>query len=132
MRFIISICDYNSNISNLKLQYMRANMGTIVNFGIKLKKLRTTQELSQDDLAKKLGLKRATISSYERGAMLPSVEVLRDLCNFFNVSADYLLDLSDVEHMDLDHLEDDQIVLINELAEQFNFLNRRAKGLEKP
>ncbi|MGI5966794.1 MULTISPECIES: helix-turn-helix domain-containing protein [Anaerotruncus] len=107
-------------------------MGTIVNFGIKLKKLRTTQELSQDDLAKKLGLKRATISSYERGAMLPSVEVLRDLCNFFNVSADYLLDLSDVEHMDLDHLEDDQIVLINELAEQFNFLNRRAKGLEKP
>ena len=50
-------------------------MGTIVNFGIKLKKLRTTQELSQDDLAKKLGLKRATISSYERGAMLPSVEV---------------------------------------------------------
>ena len=104
----------------------------ILNLGVKLRKLREAHWMTQQDVAKRIGVKRASISRYESDAGTPSLERFRDLCKLFNVSADYLLDLSDVEHMDLDHLEDDQIVLINELAEQFNFLNRRAKGLEKP
>ena len=64
-------------------------------FGIKLKRLRDEKELTQKELGELLGLTRATISSYERCALYPSVEALISICQFFNVTADYMLGLAD-------------------------------------
>lgn len=69
-------------------------MRYIQSFGIKVKRLRDEKELTQKELGALLGLTRATISSYERCALYPSVEALIGICQFFNVTADYMLGLA--------------------------------------
>lgn len=59
-------------------------------FGDRLKELREDKSLTQEDLAKILGLKRTTISSYETNLAFPSFEIAIKIANYFNVSLDYL------------------------------------------
>lgn len=47
--------------------------------GNNIKKLRTAQGLTQDQLAERLFVTRQTISSWERSASYPSLEQLRPL-----------------------------------------------------
>ena len=51
--------------------------------------------LTQDELASQLGISRQSITLYEKGARVPDIEVLRKFADFFDVTADYLLGLSD-------------------------------------
>lgn len=66
-----------------------------MNFSTRLKELRVSKDLSQDDLAKTLGLAKSSISMYEKGKRKPSFEVLESLADFFNVDMDYLLGKTD-------------------------------------
>lgn len=59
-------------------------------FGTVLKKLRTSQKLTQTQLAEKLGLAFSTISMYERGEREPDFETMEAIADYFNVSMDYL------------------------------------------
>lgn len=54
-------------------------------------KLREDKNISQAQLAKKLGVQRSTICLYENGKRLPSYDILLNLADYFNVSVDYLL-----------------------------------------
>jgi transcriptional regulator with XRE-family HTH domain len=47
--------------------------------------------MTQDELAKKLGISRAALSHYETDRRQPDYDTLRDIANFFNVSLDFLL-----------------------------------------
>lgn len=60
--------------------------------GARIKELRLSKNLSQQELADILGMKRENVSNYERGVItkIPS-DVLETLSNYFEVSADYLL-----------------------------------------
>ena len=69
---------------------------------MRLKKLREERKMSQGEVASKLNLENATISGYERNVTTPSLEVLRSLAVFYNISADYLLGLTDRENIYLD------------------------------
>jgi len=60
-------------------------------FRNRIKELRLERGLSQQSLADKLGVNKQTISQYERGVREPGFETLLALCDFFNVSTDYLL-----------------------------------------
>lgn len=60
-------------------------------FGEKLKKLRENENLTQAQFAKKFGLLKSSISMYENNIRLPSVEVIKEIAKYFNVSIDYLL-----------------------------------------
>lgn len=62
----------------------------------RIRELRSAKSLNQEQLADKLGLTKQAISQYERGVRKPSVPVLEALCDFFNVSSDYLLGKDDV------------------------------------
>lgn len=64
-------------------------------FSEKIKSLRMDypEKLSQEDLAKVLNIKQRKVSYWETGENEPSLEDIRNICRFFNVSADYLLDL---------------------------------------
>ena len=66
-----------------------------MDFSTRLKELRVSKDLSQDDLAKTLGLAKSSISMYEKGKRKPSFEVLESLADFFNVDMDYLLGKTD-------------------------------------
>lgn len=59
--------------------------------GYRLKELRQQKNISQTELGNLLGVTKVSISGYERGTRIPSMEVLYDILNFFDVSADYLL-----------------------------------------
>ena len=57
----------------------------------RLRGLREDNDLSQADVARMLGTSQTMYSRYERGATDIPVRHLIALCDFFNVSSDYLL-----------------------------------------
>lgn len=61
-----------------------------------LLKIRTEKNMNQVALSVKLGVAQETISAYENGRAFPSVDTLLKLCKIFHVSADFLLDRTDV------------------------------------
>ena len=62
----------------------------------RIRELRMNKSLSQEQLADRLGVTKQAISQMERGVRKPSMTMLEALCDFFNVSADYLLGKEDV------------------------------------
>ena len=63
----------------------------MLNIGERLTQLRKQLNLSQDDLAKKIGVSRTIIGNYERNTNTPSIEVLVKIAKTFNVTVDYLI-----------------------------------------
>lgn len=59
--------------------------------------LRKDSGLSQAKLSKELNLSAATIGYYENGDRIPDIEIAERIAKYFNVSADYLLGLSDAK-----------------------------------
>lgn len=64
-------------------------------FHLRLKQLRLDHKLTQRDLADILGIKPTAISNYESQRNEPSFEKLIMLSEYFEVSCDYLLGLTD-------------------------------------
>lgn len=61
-----------------------------MNFAKRLKELRASRGLTQDDLARELNLVKSSISMYENGKRKPSFEVLEAIADYFNVNMDTL------------------------------------------
>ena len=62
-------------------------------FGKRLANLRSTQGLTQADLAEQLGMTQKAIDFYERRSEKPSIPLLIDLSRLFGVTTDELLGL---------------------------------------
>jgi len=60
-------------------------------FGEKIRLLREEKELNQTELGNAVQMTQRKISYIECGKYEPSMEDIRLLCRFFQVSADYLL-----------------------------------------
>lgn len=57
----------------------------------RIKELRQAKHISQVELANALDLSKQCISNWENNNILPSIEMLCRLADYFNVSTDYLL-----------------------------------------
>lgn len=66
-------------------------MGMELTFGEKIRLLRENGGLNQTQLGKAVNMTQRKISYMENDTYEPSMEDIRALCKFFNVSADYLL-----------------------------------------
>ncbi|MFD1387533.1 helix-turn-helix domain-containing protein [Oceanobacillus oncorhynchi subsp. oncorhynchi] len=64
--------------------------------GERLRVVRMRKKLSQIEAAKKLNISNITLSSYERDKRDPDTHTLKNMCLIYNVSADFLLGLSDL------------------------------------
>lgn len=64
-------------------------------FAERLKQLRNEQNITQSQLALKLGLTNKSISAYEKGTSTPSIETLHKIADYFHVSIDFLTGYSD-------------------------------------
>lgn len=64
-------------------------------FGDRLKELRLSRKLSQEELAKKFNTGKASICNYEKNLRLPDVNSIAKFANYFGVSVDYILGLTD-------------------------------------
>ncbi|MBR3963203.1 MAG: helix-turn-helix transcriptional regulator [Oscillospiraceae bacterium] len=61
--------------------------------GEKIKAFREDLDLNQTELGKAVNMTQRKISYIECGKYEPSIGDIKSLCNFFGVSADYLLGL---------------------------------------
>ncbi len=95
-------------------------------FSDMLKYLRKRAGLTQEELARRTGLKRGRIAMYEVGKREPDFETLEILADFFNVNMSTLIgeeqkkpttgsDGQQANILDLSLLDEDQIQLINDI-----------------
>lgn len=89
--------------------------------GERIKNLRMNKNLSQVDLAKCLGVTKQSVSNWENENIMPSIEMLIKIANYFSVSTDYLLGLSEKHTLNTDGLSELQIshiqTIINDILQ---------------
>jgi transcriptional regulator with XRE-family HTH domain len=66
-------------------------------FGERLTVVRKKKKISQDELAKTIGVHAPVIGRYERDEVKPSIEVAAKIAQALGVSLDYLTGNSDLE-----------------------------------
>ena len=89
----------------------------MVDFGNTLKTLRLKDNMTQAQLAQKLGLTKSVISAYETGLRLPSYDILIHIARIYRVSTDYLLGIENKQEIDLSGLSQEEInALLNLIA----------------
>lgn len=64
--------------------------------GERIKELRKKSGMTQTDLAKKLGVTKGTISTWETGNRTPSFDALDTMGELFEASMDYIMGKADV------------------------------------
>lgn len=86
-----------------------------------LRKLRTENEMTQEELGRRVGLKKEAIYKYEKGIVVnPKRSLIAKLAKIFNVSPSYLLCIDDSGENDF---TDEELRLIAE----FRKLNKDGK-----
>lgn len=65
------------------------------NFPTRIKELRISKGLTQKELAETLNISTVSVSSYETGAKTPSLSMVMNIAQKYNVSIDWLCGLSD-------------------------------------
>lgn len=88
----------------------------------KLKELRKKRKLIQEQLADEIGTSQQTVSRVEKDKLSMSIETLIRLVVYFNVTSDYLLGISGMNHPeDSDRTQ--------ELMQMYRGLSERDKEL---
>ena len=95
-----------------------------------IRELRNQRGMTQVDLAKRLGVSKSVVSSYENGVHLPPYDILIRLSALFGVSCDYLLGVSDTPYISVDGLTQKQIEALQRIAEELRQLNRNGNAPE--
>ncbi len=93
-------------------------------FAEKLKALRKSQKLTQQELANRLGVAKSVVSYYESGNRYPSYDVLIKIAHIFHVTTDYLLDVDKVKTLDVSGLTNKQIGVISEMIDLLKEQNK--------
>ena len=83
----------------------------------RIAQLRRERHLNQIGLAMKLNISQYMVSAYETGRHQPTMDMLIELADFFNVSIDYLVGKSDIryraEKLIYDNLQEKEVELLN-------------------
>lgn len=82
----------------------------------RIKALRTARGWTQAELARRLGITRNGVNSWEQGLSMPSPAFLVELAKAFSVSTDYLLGVKHLESIDVTGLEKRDVAVLAELA----------------
>ena len=97
----------------------------MVDFGNKLKELRTQAGLTQKELAEKIQVTKSVISYYELQERNPSPEILIKLSRIFHVTTDYLLGLDAAQTLDISGLDDEDVQLLQHTISVLRNKNQR-------
>jgi transcriptional regulator with XRE-family HTH domain len=104
-----------------------------MNFATRLRELREENNSTQEKIASLLNLTKANISKYELGRLQPNIETLKLLSNYFNVSIDYLIGITNIkkpEHNDfskipiLDINKSNSAIFIAENIAGYDYINK--------
>ena len=95
-----------------------------MDFGSRLKELRTQAGMTQLQLAQRIGITKSVVSVYELQERTPSPDVLVKLADIFRVSTDYLLGLDKRDTIDVSGLCQEDVALMRALAESLREKNK--------
>ena len=88
-----------------------------------IKNLRLSRNMNQVEFAKTMGVTKQCVSNWENDNVVPSVEMLCKIADFFDVSTDYLLGRSEKRVLEISGLTEEQIWHITYLIENLKKLN---------
>jgi len=88
-----------------------------------IKKLRTVRGLNQVAFAKAMGVSKQCVSNWENDNVMPSIEMLVKIADFFNVTTDYVLGRNEKTYIDVSGLTDEQISHISLIVSDMTNLN---------
>lgn len=97
----------------------------------RIKKLRQSMNLPQEQLARLLGVDRSTISSYESNMRQPSLDTLLRIADVFGVTTDYLLGRTNDLSFDMFDLTGEDKALLYKLASTLAEKNRRIRKFQE-
>ena len=89
----------------------------LITFSEKLRVLRKSAGLTQEQLANRAGLSKYSISKYENGIKAPSIDTLEQFAHIFRVSIDYLVGLENRKMIDISDVPTDKSHVITELVD---------------
>ena len=81
-------------------------MGAKDEIGLKIRTMRKSRHMTQDELAKAIGQSPSSITMYETGRREPDFETLEALADVFNVSLFSLIPIASEEEMNMPELND--------------------------
>lgn len=81
----------------------------------KIKLLRERINLTQSDLARRMGLTRSSVNAWEMGLSVPSTQYIVELAKTFDVSTDYLLGMKETASIGVEGLSEAKVALLTEL-----------------
>lgn len=84
----------------------------------KIKMLREVKGWTQAELARRLGITRNGVNSWEQGLSMPSPAYLVDLAGVFSVSTDYLLGVDAGATINVTGLSDRDVAVLADLADR--------------
>lgn len=88
-----------------------------------IKKLRSARGMNQVEFAKAMGVSKQCVSNWENDNVMPSIEMLVKIADFFNVSTDYVLGRTEKTYLDVSGLSDEQISHISLIVSDMSKLN---------
>lgn len=89
----------------------------MMNLGEKLRALRLERRITQTQLAERIGISKAMISSYELEQRQPSYAVLIKLAAYFGVAVDFLLGIEKKRTVDVEGLSEKEIEVIVKMVD---------------
>lgn len=95
----------------------------VYDFGLRIKELRKKKNLTQEQVARRLNLTKASISGYENNTINPPNDALVKLALLFGVSTDYLLGLDKQESIIISELTSSQKEIVRLLVNEFKINN---------
>ena len=78
-------------------------------FGERLKELRTLRGLSQEELGKRLGVSKQTVSNWEIENVTPALDMFLNIVNYFHTTPNYLLGYDAAHMLNMEGLDDHEV-----------------------
>lgn len=101
-------------------------------FGERLKRLRIAEGLTQAELGRRINRNDTSISKYESGAILPTLEAAIDLAFELRVTLDELFGYENRSNVSTFGLSDKQKEIITKLISLFRIQNRPVRSTLTP
>ena len=93
----------------------------------RIKAIREDNDLTQTDIARLLGVNRSAYSLWELGINTIPLSHLVDFCNKFNLSLDYILEISSVKNYTLVNKNIDMKIL----GERLKFIRKKERKTQE-
>lgn len=96
-------------------------------FGERLKQLRQLKNLSQEELGKRLGVSKQTVSNWEIENVTPSLDMFENIARLFDTTPNYLLGYEIYVGLNVDGLDEHEISHIMMIIDDLKRLHKNEK-----